>query len=114
MPVERCIVTVLVELLLTEEVLERPVMWNGKEYWKIVVSESRVIWKPNVAKLWRLVGTAHVYVPREFSTPARQASVEEQCSCGLSLLTLDDSSLRKGAGCSTLEELDGDCSSIAR
>lgn len=25
---------------------ERPVMWNGKEYWKIVESESREIWKP--------------------------------------------------------------------
>jgi hypothetical protein len=25
---------------------ERPVMWNGKEYWKIVGSESREILKP--------------------------------------------------------------------
>lgn len=25
---------------------ERPVMWNGKEYWKIVASESRVIENP--------------------------------------------------------------------
>jgi hypothetical protein len=25
---------------------ERPVIWNGKEYWKIVGSESREILKP--------------------------------------------------------------------
>jgi len=29
-----------------EELLEAPVMWNGKEYWKILASESRVSWNP--------------------------------------------------------------------
>jgi hypothetical protein len=43
-PVERCIVTVLVELPVA--VPERPVMWNGKEYWNRVVFESAVIEKP--------------------------------------------------------------------
>ena len=50
-PVPTCMVTVLVELALTElletaPLVERPVTWNGKEYWKIEVSESRVIMKP--------------------------------------------------------------------
>lgn len=29
-----------------EELLDAPVMWNGKEYWKILESESRVSWNP--------------------------------------------------------------------
>ena len=50
-PVPTCMVTVLVELALAElletaPLVERPVTWNGKEYWKIEVSESRVIMKP--------------------------------------------------------------------
>jgi len=37
----------LVALLLAEELLEdAPVMWNGKEYWKILESESSVSWNP--------------------------------------------------------------------
>lgn len=29
-----------------EELLDAPVMWKGKEYWKILASESRVSWNP--------------------------------------------------------------------
>lgn len=29
-----------------EELLDAPEMWNGKEYWKILASESRVSWNP--------------------------------------------------------------------
>jgi len=37
----------LAEPVREDELLpERPVMWNGKEYWKIVGSESREIVKP--------------------------------------------------------------------
>lgn len=32
--------------VLAEPEPERPVMWNGNEYWKIAVLESREIWKP--------------------------------------------------------------------
>ena len=50
---------------------ERPVMWNGYEYWKMDVLESRVITKPYVAKLGTVVGIAQVYCPTLFSIPAR-------------------------------------------
>lgn len=43
---------------------EPPVMWNGKEYWRVLGAESSVISNPYVAKEL-VVGTLHVYFPRE-------------------------------------------------
>jgi len=43
---------------------EPPVMWNGKEYWKVLGAESSVIWNPYVAKEL-VVGTLHVNFPGE-------------------------------------------------
>lgn len=51
-PVLRVLVTVEAEpvaLPEVEEELDVLVMWKGKEYWKMVLSESRVSLKPKVA-----------------------------------------------------------------
>jgi len=47
--------------------LDPPVMWNGKEYWKMEGSVMLVILKPYVAKA-AVAGTAQVYLPAELSS----------------------------------------------
>jgi len=56
------------ELLL--EPPESPVMWNGNEYWKMAVLESREMTNPYVAKVGVLVGIAQANEPTLFSIPA--------------------------------------------
>jgi len=51
---------VVYEAVSLECVLEPPpVMWNGFEYWKMVLSASSVIWMPYVASLPRAESTLH-------------------------------------------------------
>lgn len=45
-------------------------MWNGKEYWKVAGSESRLILKPYVASAPRLESMFQVYDPALLSMPA--------------------------------------------
>ena len=52
------------------DVPESPVMWNGKEYWKVAGLESRVISKPYVAKLGTVLGIAQLYWPAVLAIPA--------------------------------------------
>jgi hypothetical protein len=58
---------------------ERPVMWNGKLYWKIVPVESpsRESLNPYVGKLVRFVGTVQVYFPTELEIPVATTSPRE-------------------------------------
>lgn len=53
-----------------EELVDAPVMWKGKEYWKMVESESRVSLKPKVAKEPTSDGIDQLYFPAEFAIPA--------------------------------------------
>lgn len=71
-PVLRVLVTVEAEPVALPEVeeLELPVMWKGKEYWKMVESESRVSLNPNVANEPIEDGMAQLYFPSEFAIPA--------------------------------------------
>ena len=48
-------------------------IWNGKEYWKTVLSASEVIWMPYVPSLPKEPSTAQLYEPFELSTPAERA-----------------------------------------
>ena len=81
-PVLRVLVTVEAEPVALPEVEEPelPVMWKGKEYWKMVESESRVSLNPNVANEPIEDGMAQLYFPSEFAIPARRLLVglEEQ------------------------------------
>jgi hypothetical protein len=60
-----------------------PVMWNGKEYWSVVGLESSVISNPYVAKEL-VVGTLHVYFPRELEmlSISLLVSVSVECVAG--------------------------------
>ena len=65
----------------TKDTLELPpLMWNGKEYWKIAGLLSREILMPYVLNA-RLLGTDHVYEP-VFFTPAMKLLVENHLKDG--------------------------------
>jgi hypothetical protein len=56
-----------------DEVSLLALMAKGKEYWKTLVSESRVMRMPYVLSLPRLLSTAQEYSPTALSTPSVRA-----------------------------------------
>jgi len=66
--VEAALAVVLPEEV--EELAVAPVMWNGKEYWKMVGSESRLMVNPKVANEPISDGMDQLNFPAEFSIPA--------------------------------------------
>lgn len=66
------LVLVLVLPLPVEEEVLSPLalMTKGKEYWKVVGSESRVMRRPYVACVPRALSTAQEYSPALLSTPS--------------------------------------------
>ena len=73
-------VVLLLPLLEDEEVLSPlALMTKGKEYWKVVGSESSVMRMPYVACVPSVLSTAQEYSPALLSTPSGEEEVSGLC-----------------------------------